>query len=184
MAKESAQDQKERNQPPRVHINYKVYNEGATEIRELPFVVGVLADLSGDAAQDLPRLSERKFDEVNRYNFDDFLKGSKPRIKFDVDNRLDKRGNTTIPVDLTIESIKDFEPDQLVQKIKPLRELLEARKKLRSLLAQLSNSDELGDQLQKILQNKQDLERLAQEVGWKPESTEAAPEPTSEGDQP
>src|SRR4051812_19474329 len=125
MASESAQDKVGRNRPPRVHIKYEVDTGGATVEKELPFVVGVIADLSGHPSEPLPKLSEREFVKISRDNFDDVLKACKPRVSRLVKNRLADDGSE-LPVELVFESMKDFEPDRVAENIKPLREILEA----------------------------------------------------------
>jgi type VI secretion system protein ImpB len=169
MPAESSQDLVGRNRPPRVQIKYEVHTGGAPEMRELPFVVGVIADLSGKPAEPLPRLRDREFVRISRDNFDDVLKGCKPRVAFQVENRLRDDGSL-LPVELAFESIKDFEPEQVVQKIKALRELLEARRKLKNLLNKLDGNDTLDGLLQKVISDTESLRQIGKEVGWGGES--------------
>src|ERR1700722_18345155 len=120
MARESTQHKLDRVRPPRVHITYDVELGGAIEMKELPFVAGVLADLSGKPDEPLGRLRDRKFVEIDRDNFDDVLKGMKPRLAFQVDNQL-TNDNTKMGVELRINSIEDFEPEQVANQVEPLR---------------------------------------------------------------
>lgn len=178
MPAESAQDVVGRNRPPRVQIKYEVHTGGATERRELPFVVGVVADLSGQPAEPLPPLNQREFVKISRDNFNDVLSGCKPRVQCLVENRLAKDGSS-LPIDITFESIKDFAPEQIAQKIEPLRKLLEARRKLKNLLNKLDGNPKLSELLQEVINNTEALQQAGQEAGWRGQ----LPAP-SEGDQP
>src|SRR5215203_4727590 len=124
--RESTQHKLDRVRPPRVHITYDVEVGGAIELKELPFVVGVLGDFSGKPEQPLPRLRDRKFIEIDRDNFDQVLAGMKPRLAYRVDNRLEG-DDTTTAVELRFNKMEDFEPDQVVQQVEPLRKMVEAR---------------------------------------------------------
>jgi type VI secretion system protein ImpB len=137
---------------PRVNIVYDVYTGGAKEERELPFVVGVLADLSGDPEEPLPRLRDRKFVEIDKNNFDSVLAAVKPRVKIDVPNTL--RGDSAasrLRVDLNINRLEDFEPEPLARQIPELRELLEGRDRLAYLLAKAELSPTFGEALSDII---------------------------------
>ena len=156
----------ERVRPPRVNISYDVETGGAIETKELPFVMGVLADLSGHPTEALPRLKERKFVEVTPDNFDDVLAKMKPHLAFTVDNKLTDDPNAgKIAVDLTFKSLDDFSPDQVAQQVGPLRELLELRRKLADLRGQLQGNDKLDDALQAALNDADKMSKLRQEVG-------------------
>src|SRR6266478_4454203 len=144
MARESTQHKLDRIRSPRVHITYDVEIGDAIEMKELPFVMGVLGDLSGKPDTPLPRLRDRKFVEIDRDNFNDVLKGMKPRLAFRVDNKL-KGDDSKIGVDLHFNSIEDFEPEQIARQVEPLRKLMEVRRELTGLLAKADGNEKLGD---------------------------------------
>lgn len=167
MRKESVHKRLERVRPPRVHITYDVEIGDAIELKELPFVVGVLGDLSGKPEEPLPRLRDRKFVEIDGENFDAVMKGMKPRLAFTVENKLtDDR--TKIGVELQFNSIEDFEPGSLVRQVEPLRKLLETRIQLRALLGKAYANERLSDRLQEIISNTELLQRLSGEAGLEP----------------
>ncbi len=163
MPRESLQHKLDRVRPPRVHITYDVELGGAIELKELPFVMGVLADLSGKPDQPLPRLRERKFVEIDRDNFDDVMAGMKPRLAYQVDNKL-QNDDTKIGVELRFNSIEDFEPEQVAKQVKPLAELLELRRQLTGLLAKADGNDRLNDRLMEVIGNTEKLQQLAKEA--------------------
>lgn len=172
MARESTQHKLDRVRPPRVHITYDVEIGDAIEMKELPFVAGVLADLSGKPDEPLPRLRDRKFVEIDRDNFNSVLKGIKPRLAFRVDNKLSD-DDTKLGVELRFNSIEDFEPEQVAQQVEPLRKLLEIRRQLSSLLAKTDGNDRLNEQLQEIISNTELLQRVSREAGLTPGSPES-----------
>jgi type VI secretion system protein ImpB len=153
--RESTQHKLDRVRPPRVHIKYQVENKGVPEIRELPFVVGVLADLSGHNTQDLPALRDRSFEEVSRDNLGAVFKKIGPTLDLDVQNRLEGDGadkeDELLKVKLQFESLRDFEPDRLVEKVDPLRTLMEVRRKLKYALNKLDGNDTLKRLLQDVV---------------------------------
>ncbi len=149
--------------PPRVSITYEVETGGAIEMKELPFVMGVLADLSGNPAQPLPRLKERKFVEVNPDNFDTVLKSAQPRLQFTTDNKLNSDGSK-IAVELKFESLEDFSPDRVAEQVKPLRELLELRTKLADLRGRLQGNDKLEEILQETINDAESMRKLRAEI--------------------
>ncbi len=153
----------ERVRPPRVSITYEVETGGAIEMKELPFVMGVLADLSGNPAQPLPRLKERKFVEVNPDNFDTVLKSAQPRLQFTTENKLNPDGSK-IAVELKFESLDDFSPDRVAEQVKPLRELLELRTKLADLRGRLQGNDKLEEILQQTLNDAESMRKLRAEI--------------------
>ena len=164
----STQKKLERVRPPRVNISYDVEVGGAIETKELPFVMGVLADLSGHPTEALPRLKDRKFVEVTPDNFDDVLAKMKPHLAFTVDNKLSDDPNAgKIGVDLNFKSLDDFTPEQIAQQVGPLRELLELRRKLADLRGQLQGNDRLDEALQAALNDADKLSKLREEVGGK-----------------
>src|SRR5215475_6965380 len=131
MAKPSTQHKLDRVRPPRVQITYDVETGGAIEIKELPFVMGVLGDFTGQPTEPLPRLKDRKFVEVNPDNFDSVLEGMKPHLSFSVENKLSEDPNApNLKVDLHFRSLEDFDPDKVARQVKPLRELLDLRIRL------------------------------------------------------
>jgi type VI secretion system protein ImpB len=163
MMAQGTQKKLERVRPPRVSITYEVETGGAIEMKELPFVMGVLADLSGNPAQPLPRLKERKFVEVNPDNFDTVLKSAQPRLQFTTDNKLRPDGSK-IAVELKFESLEDFSPDKVAEQVKPLRELLELRTKLADLRGRLQGNDKLEEILQETLNDAESMRKLRAEI--------------------
>ncbi len=149
---------------PRVHITYNLEKGDAVEMKELPWVMGVLADLSGQPAKPLPKLKERKFTEVNRGNFADIMKSINPRVKFNVENHLTSKANDALSVELTFNNMDDFNPLEITKRVAPLNEKLQARTRLKDLVAKLDGNDELGDLLEQILSNESMLNELKQEL--------------------
>ena len=164
MARESTQHKLDRVRPPRVHITYDVEIGDAIELKELPFVVGVLADLSGKPDEPLPRLRDRKFVDIDRDNFNDVMKGAKPRAAFKVDNKL-TNDDSKMAVELRFNNMDDFEPEQVVNQVEPLKKLLEVRKQLSDLLAKTDGNDRLNERLQEIINNTELLQQIGQETG-------------------
>jgi type VI secretion system protein ImpB len=170
---ESIQHKLDRVRPPRVHITYDVETGGAIEMKELPFVMGVLADLSGKPDEPLPRLRDRKFVEIDRDNFNDVMKGMKPRLTFRVDNKLTD-DDTKLALELRFQNLDDFSPERVAQQVEPLRKLIEIRQQLKSLLAKTDGNDRLGERLQEIISNTELLQQVGKEAGLEPpESTGA-----------
>ena len=166
MAGESTQKKLERVRPPRVNITYDVETGGAIEMKELPFVMGVLGDFTGQPADPLPKLKERKFVEVNPDNFDDVLASMKPHLAFTVENKLSEDPDAgKLAVDLHFTSLDDFAPDSVARQVKPLRELLELRTKLADLRGTLQGNDKLDEILQATLADEDKRTRLKAELG-------------------
>jgi type VI secretion system protein ImpB len=163
MARESTQHKLDRVRPPRVHITYDVEVGDAIEMKELPFVMGVISDLSGKPDTPLPRLRDRKFVDIDRDNFNDVMKGMKPRLAFQVENKL-KGDDSKIGVELHFNSIEDFEPEQIARQVEPLRKLMEVRRELTGLLAKADGNEKLGDRLREIIGNTELLEKIAKET--------------------
>ncbi len=163
--KESLQHKLDRVRAPRVQITYDVEIGGAIENKEIPFVVGVLADLSGKPAEPLPKLMNRKFVEIDRDNFNRVLEGMKPRVAFRVDNKLGGKEDSQIAVELKFKSLDDFHPEQVAQQVEPLRKLIEARRKLSELLTKLDGNDKLDELLQNVLASTEALTSLGKEAG-------------------
>lgn len=165
--KESLQHKIDRVRAPRVHITYDVEIGGASENKEIPFVVGVLADLSGKPDEPLPRMKERKFVEIDRDNFNKVLAAMKPRVAFRVDNKLSD-DDSKLAVDLRFSSLDDFTPEQVVQQIDPLRKLVETRRRLSDLLNKLDGNDRLDELLQEAISSTEGLQRLGAQAGVAP----------------
>lgn len=169
MAKsESTQKKLNRVRPPRVQLSYDVEIGDAIEQKELPFVVGVLSDLSGNPEEPLPRLRDRKFVNIDGDNFDEVLQGAAPRATFRVKNQLSEKGGE-LGVELKFNSMEDFRPESVVQQVEPLRQLLEARSKLADLRGKLAGNEKLDDILQQVLTSTEQLATLHQEAGKKEE---------------
>lgn len=162
--KESTQHKLDRVRAPRVHITYDVDIGDAIEKKELPFVVGVLGDFSGNPLEPLPKLKDRKFVFIDRDNFNGVLKGIKPRLTYRVDNTLAKNG-TQLGVELNFNSLEDFEPQNVVKQVEPLRKLLEVRNKLADLRNKMGGNDKLEELLMDVLQNTEKLKTLGKEFG-------------------
>jgi type VI secretion system protein ImpB len=173
MARESTQHKLDRVRSPRVHITYDVEIGDAIEMKELPFVMGVLADLSGKPDAPLPRLRDRKFVEIDRDNFNDVLKGMKPHLAFRVDNKLTD-DDTKLGVELRFQNLDDFAPERVAEQVEPLKKLMEVRQQLKGLLAKTDGNDRLAERLQEIISNTEKLQQLGHETGL--ESSEAKSE--------
>jgi type VI secretion system protein ImpB len=164
MPKESLQKKIGRVRPPRVQITYDVETGGAIEKKELPFVVGVLADLSGQPDKPLPAIKDRKFVEIDRDNFDQVLAKMAPRLAFKVNNKLSD-DDTKIGCEIKFSRMEDFEPQNVVEQVEPLRKLIELRRRLSNLRSSLCGNDKLEKMLQQILNDDQELNKLRTEVG-------------------
>ncbi|MBW2592191.1 MAG: type VI secretion system contractile sheath small subunit [Deltaproteobacteria bacterium] len=166
MAKESLQHTLDRVRAPRVQITYDVEVGDSIEMKEIPFVVGVLGDLSGKPDEPLPKLKDRKFVEIDRDNFDTVLAGMKPRLAFRADNKL-VDDDSKMAVELRFKSMDDFHPERVAEQITPVRKLVEARKKLSDLLNKLDGNDRLDELLQDVISSTDTLEKLGAESGVK-----------------
>jgi type VI secretion system protein ImpB len=164
MPKDSLQKKLSRVRPPRVHITYDVETGGAIEKRELPFIVGVLADLTGQPDKPLPPLKERRFIEIDRDNFDQVLAKMAPRLAFKVDNKLTD-DNTRLGLELRFKSMSDFEPTNVAKQIDPLHKLMELRSDLSNLRSSLYGNEKLESLLQEVMQNTAALGKLGAETG-------------------
>lgn len=170
MAKSSSQKFIARNRAPRVQIEYDVELYGAEKKIELPFVMGVMADLSGKPSTALPPVADRKFLEIDVDNFDDRLKACKPRVAFQVPNTLTGEGN--LSVDITFESMEDFSPAAVARKVDALNKLLQARTELSNLLTYMDGRDGAEALIGKLLNDPELMKSLA-----------AAPKPAAESPQ-
>jgi len=164
--KESIQHKIDRIRPPRVQITYDVETGGAIELKELPFVVGVLGDFVGKPEEALPPLKNRKFVEIDRDNFDQVMAGMKPRLSYSTENKLQDDGSK-MGVELNFKSIEDFEPDNIVQQVEPLRKLVEARQKLSDLLSKMDGNDKLESILNDVIANSDKQKELSDALGIK-----------------
>ena len=162
--KESTQHKLDRVRSPRVQITYDVETDGAIELKELPFVLGILSDLSGKPDKPLPRLRDRKFVEIDRDNLDAVMRGMKPRLAYRVDNKLTD-DDTKLALELRFNSLEDFEPEQVARQIEPLRKLLETRTQLAALLAKADGNERLSEKLQEIISNTELLKKAGEEAG-------------------
>lgn len=167
MAKASAQKFVARNRAPRVQIEYDVEVYGASKTIQLPFVMGVFSDLSGNPEEPLPAVADRKFLEIDVDNFDDRMKAMKPRVAMPVPNTLTGDGN--LMVDMTFESMDDFTPGAIAQKVEPLRKLLETRQQLANLLTYMDGKSGAEQLVAQVLSDPTMLRALA-----------AAPKPEGE----
>ena len=140
--RESLQKKLDRVRPPRVQITYDVEVGDAIEMKELPFVLGVMGDFVGKPEEALPGLKQRKFVEIDPDNFNAVLAGMKPRLAYTIENKLQDDGSK-MGVELNFKNIEDFEPDQIVQQVEPLRKLVEARQKLSDLRSKMDGNDKL-----------------------------------------
>jgi type VI secretion system protein ImpB len=177
MARASTQHKLDRVRPPRVQVTYDVEIGDAIELKELPFVLGVLGDFTGQPEEPLPRMRDRKFVEVNPDNFDSVLEAMKPHLSFSVENKLSEDPSAgQLKVDLRFKSLEDFEPEQVAKQVKPLRELLDLRTKLADLRGSLQGNDKLDDLLREAVTNTDKLKRLESEIGAEKERKEGSHE--------
>lgn len=167
---ESTQHKLSRVRPPRVQITYDVETGGAIEMKELPLVVGILADLAGKPEEPLPGLKQRKFVEIDRDNLNEVMASLKPRLAFRVPNRLEEgeegaegaegEEGSALNVELNFRHLDDFHPASVVDQIEPMRKLYEARQRLTDLLAKLDGNDDLDALLQDVAANTEKQEEL------------------------
>jgi type VI secretion system protein ImpB len=162
----SIHDKLERVRKPRVHITYQVETEGAMVEKELPFVMGVLGDFSGNPTQPLKPLKDRKFIQIDRDNFNEIMARMTPGLNIKVENTL-KGDGSEMAVALQFNSMDDFEPGNVAKQVEPLRKLLETRDKLRDMLTKVDRSEDLEGLLERVLQNSEDLKKLQSEIGAK-----------------
>jgi len=163
---ESTQKKLERVRPPRIQISYEVETGGAIEMKELPFLMGVLGDFTGHATEPLPKLKERKFVEVTPDNFDDVLASMKPHLAFSVENKLSEESDApNLKVDLNFRSLDDFSPDAVAKQVPALNKLLELRGELANLRANLQTNEKLDEVLQATLGDADKMAKLRSELG-------------------
>lgn len=157
--KDSVQKRLQKVRPPRVQLTYDVEKGDAIEEKELPFVVGVMGDFSGNPEQPLPRVKDRRFVNVDLDNFDEVMEGMAPRAVYRVPNRISDEGGE-FGVELKFKSIDDFRPEAVVEQVEPLRRLLESRSKLADLRNKLAGNEKLEDLLNDVLNNTEQLQQL------------------------
>jgi type VI secretion system protein ImpB len=162
--KESLQHKIDRVRPPRVQITYDVEVGGAIELKELPFVIGVMGDFTGKSEEPLPAFKNRKFVEVDPDNFNNVLAGMKPRLAYSVDNKLQDDGSK-LGVELKFNNIEDFEPDNIVQQVDPLRKLVEARQKLADLRSKMDGNEQLETLLEDVISSADKQKELSNALG-------------------
>ena len=169
---DSTQKKLERVRPPRIQISYEVETGGAIEMKELPFLMGVLGDFTGQPTEPLAKLKDRKFVEVTPDNFDDVLASMKPHLAFTVENKLsDEADAPKLGIDLNFRSLDDFSPEGVARQVKPLRELLELRTQLADLRGSLQTNDKLDEVLQATLGDAAKMDKLRAELGLGGEGT-------------
>ena len=161
---ESIHEKLKRVRKPRVHITYEVETEGAEILRELPFVLGIMGDFSGDPTQQLRPQSERKFIQIDRDNFNEVMARMTPGLNLRVDNKLADDGSQ-MAVSLKFDSIDDFEPARVAEQVPALKALLETRNKLRDLMSKVDRSEQLESLLEQILTNENELKSLSGQLG-------------------
>jgi len=168
MARESVHAKLERVRPPRVHVTYNVEVGDAIELKEIPFVMGILADLSGQPEEALPKIKDRRFVEITPDNFDSVLDNMKPRVAFSVENKLSDDANAgNLGIDLTFKSMDDFEPEHVARRVKPLKDLLDLRTKLSDLVGTLQGNEKLERLLQEVLNDSGKLNQMRGELAAK-----------------
>jgi len=166
---ESLQHKLDRVRRPRVQITYDVETGGAMQKVELPFVVGVLADLSGSPKEALKPIKERKVVQIDRDNFNDVLAKATPRVAMKVDNKLTGDADSKLAVELNFKHLDDFEPSRVAEQIPALKELLEMRGRLNQLLTKMEGNDKLESLLAEVLSNTEKAMALAKEMGIEPQ---------------
>jgi type VI secretion system protein ImpB len=164
--KDSVQQKLSRVRAPRVHLTYDVERGDAIEQKEIPFVVGVVGDFSGNPENPIPKVKDGKFVSVDGDNFDDVMKGMSPRAVYRVPNKLSPSGGE-FAVELKFNSLEDFRPESVMQQVEPLRKLLEARTKLSDLRNKLAGNDKLEDILQDVLSSTEKMAEVSKESGDK-----------------
>jgi len=166
MARESTQQKLSRVRAPRVQITYDVEVGNAIEMKELPFVMGVLGDLTGQPEKPLAALKDRKFVEINPDNFDSVLKGMAPHLQYSVENKLsDSPEKGQIGVNLNFDSLDDFSPAAVANQVGPIKELLDLRTRLGNLRGSLQGNDELDQALFAAVSKTEELAKLKGEMG-------------------
>jgi type VI secretion system protein ImpB len=173
MARESTQHKLDRVRSPSVQITYDVEIGDAIELKELPFVLGVLGDFTGQPVEPLAKLKDRKFIEVNPDNFDQVLESMRPHLAFSVENKLSEDPNAgNLKIDLHFKNLDDFAPENVARQVKPLRELLELRTRMTDLRGNMQGNDKLEELLRTTVADKDKMAQLRKEMGMPEESHE------------
>jgi type VI secretion system protein ImpB len=170
MGSESLQHKLDRVRRPRVQITYDVETGGAMQKVELPFVVGVMADLSGAPKEPLKAIKDRKVVQIDRDNFNDVLAKATPRVAMKVDNKLTGEADSKLAVELNFKNMDDFEPAKVAEQVPALKELLDMRARLNQLLSKMEGNDKLESLLAEIMQNTEKAAALAKEMGIEPQA--------------
>jgi type VI secretion system protein ImpB len=160
---ESTQHKLDRVRPPRVQITYDVEVGDSIQMKELPFVGGILADLSGNPEEPLPKLKERKFVEIDRDNFNDVMAAINPRIVLQADNKLNDDGSK-FNIELKFSSMDDFHPVNVLKQVEPLKKLYDARQRLSDLLTKLDGNDDLDKLIQDVVASTESMQELKSQV--------------------
>ena len=161
---DSIHDKLKRVRKPRVHITYDLETNGAIVEKEIPFVMGVMGDYSGDNADNKKALKERKFSQIDRDNFNEVMSKVNPELRMKVENMLEGDGSE-MSVNLDFKNMEDFEPHKIVEQIEPLKKLMDTRNKLRDLLTKADRSEDLETILEDVLSNTAALSSLSSELG-------------------
>jgi type VI secretion system protein ImpB len=161
----SSQDKLKRVRKPRVHITYEVETEGAMQKQELPFIVGVMGDFSGDPTKKLEPLAKRKFTEINRDNFSNVMKSMNVGLEMSVPNTMVDEEGKEMKVNLKFDSMDDFDPAAVANQVEPLRKLLATRERLRDLIAKVDRSENLEGILDQVLTDQEALKKITDQLG-------------------
>jgi len=162
---ESLQHKLDRVRKPRVQITYDVEIDGAMQLKELPFVVGVMGDFSGTPDKPLPPMKDRKFVQVDRDNFDQVLAGMAPRLAYRVDDKLSGKEGQQLNVELRFKNMDDFSPENVAKQVPALAKVLETRDKLKNLLNKMEGNDRLEEQLAGLIKNTEQRDSLKKTLG-------------------
>ena len=162
MGKENTQQKLSRIRPPRVQITYDVEVGDAIESKELPFVMGVMGDYSGQPKEALPKLKERKFVQIDKETFDDVLEGMAPRLQIRVENKL-TGNNSEMPIELNFRQLEDFSPDGIIRQVDPLQKLLDLRSRLSDLRNKLAGNEKIEELLDEVVRDTEKLKQIASE---------------------
>jgi type VI secretion system protein ImpB len=161
---DSIHDKLKRVRKPRVHITYDVETNGAVQEKEIPFVMGVMGDYSGDNTENKKALKDRKFSQIDRDNFNEVMSNVNPQVNMKVENTLEG-DNSEMSVNLDFKNMEAFEPQNIVEKVDPLKKLMETRNKLRDLLTKADRSEDLENLLEEVLSSTDALASLQGELG-------------------
>lgn len=161
---DSIHDKLKRVRKPRVHITYDVETNGAVQEKEIPFVMGVMGDYSGDNTESKKPLKDRKFSQVDRDNFNEVMGKTAPKLDLKVENTLAGDGSE-MAVSLDFKNMEDFEPHKVVEQVEPLKKLMETRNRLRDLLSKADRSEQLETVLEEILSDTEAMASLSNELG-------------------